>query len=293
MKINPSVFITAFLLSICLSCTQTEKNTCSFGAYNQEEEIIPITRQEETTPPPPPLPEASSQPVIKKKIIKDGNLGLSVKQLTPAKQHVDSLMKRYSGYYGNENLQKSDYELTYELTIRIPAVYFETFISKLEVGVGEIQYKNIEARDVTTEFIDLETRLANKRSYLTRYKTLLKKANSVKDILAIEEEIRSIEEEIDSTEGRLKYLGDQVNYSTLHLNLSQEREYIYTPTKRDRFIERFKQSLSGGWHTFVSFVLFMIRLWPFIILIILAFLLRLQWRKKRKKAGTHQSLTNN
>src|SRR5699024_12383858 len=111
-------------------------------------------------------------------------------------------------------------------------------------GTGELQYKEIDARDVNDQFIDLETRLENKRSYLKRYKDLLSKAKSVKEILEIEESIRKIEEEVESTVGRLKYLSDQVDYSSLELRIAEEKEFKYKPEKQDSFFERFKQSLS-------------------------------------------------
>ena len=61
---------------------------------------------------------------------------------------------------------------------------------------------------MTDQFIDLETRLENKRNYLKRYNDLLLKANSIKEILEIEEKIRALEEEIESATGQLKYLSD-------------------------------------------------------------------------------------
>lgn len=85
---------------------------------------------------------------------------------------------------------------------------------------------------MTDQFIDLETRLANKREYLERYRELVKKAVSVKEILEIEEKIRLLEEEIESVTGRLKYLGDQVDFSTLNLTSPNTRDLNTVPTDR-------------------------------------------------------------
>jgi hypothetical protein len=101
---------------------------------------------------------------------------------------------------------------------------------------------------------------------LARYRELLKQAKSVKEILEIEEKIRGLEEEIESTTGRLKYLGDLVDYSSLDLMISKRKDFKYTPGERDKFTERLKQSLSKGWIGFVDFLLFLIRIWPFWII---------------------------
>jgi hypothetical protein len=221
--------------------------------------------------------------VIKKKIIKDGRLGLQVSELEKAKWRIDTLVKNHGGYYANESFHNTDYESSYNLQIRVPSINFEFLISDIENGDGQILYKEIAARDVTDQFIDLEIRLDNKRNYLERYNDLLKQAKNVQEILEIEEKIRGLEEEIESTTGRIKYLSDLVDYSTLDLTLSKTEGFKYNPDNRDRFSERLKQSLSKGWFGFVDFLLFMIRIWPFWMIVAgIVYLLKKIKRAKRK-----------
>lgn len=270
------------ILSILIaSCHQSPSDDVSFEVADTEAEMMPITRQAMDAPPPPNNP-AMTQEVIKKKIIRDGRLGLRVTELEKTKTRIDTLVTANGGYYANESFQNSDWESSFNLKIRIPSVNFEKFISGIEAGEGEVLYKVIDARDVTAQFIDLETRLENKRSYLIRYNDLLKKANSVNDILEIEEKIRGLEEEIESTTGQLKYLSDQVDYSTLDLTLTKLKDFKYNPEKRAKFTERFKQSLSKGWLGFVDFVLFLIKIWPFWIMITLMVYFWRRYRKARK-----------
>lgn len=233
--------------------------------------------------PPPPVDNPGIQEVNKKKIIKDGRIGLKVADLEKTKTRIDTLVRSYDGYYANENFNNSDWESSYNLKIRLPFSNFEKFIAVIESGIGEVLYKGIDARDVTDQFIDLETRLETKRNYLSRYNDLLKQAKSIKEILDIEEKIRVLEEEIDSTTGRLKYLSDLVEYSTLDLTISKRKDFKYNPVDRDKFSERLKQSLSRGWLGFVDFTLFLIKVWPFwIIVIFLTFFWR-KYKKTRKK----------
>lgn len=270
------------ILSILIaSCHQRPSDDASFSVAKMEEEMMPMTRQAMDAPPAPNNP-AMTQEVIKKKIIRDGRLGLRVTELEKTKTRIDSLVLANGGYYANESFNNSDWESSFNLKIRIPSMNFEKFISGIEAGEGEVLYKVIDARDVTAQFIDLETRLENKRSYLVRYNDLLKKANSVNDILEIEEKIRGLEEEIESTTGQLKYLNDQVDFSTLDLTLTKQKDFKYNPEKRAKFTERFKQSLSKGWLGFVDFVLFLIKIWPFWIMIALMVYFWRRYRKARK-----------
>ncbi len=236
---------------------------------------------------PAPSTAIENEFVDKKKIIKDGRLGIEVEDLDKAKSTVDSLVKNIGGYYANERLTNTDYETAYQLKIRIPENQFEQLILALEMGEGEVKYKEIDARDVTEQFIDLETRLANKKSYLSKYRELLSQAKNVKDILEIETNIRAIEEEIESTYGRLKYLSDLVAYSTLDLELTKPKDKKYEIEKRDHFFTRIRFALVKGWVGFVDFIVFGVRIWPFWIIIGLFIysLIRFGNRLNRKKGS--------
>jgi hypothetical protein len=271
--------LTLFVLAILISCNQKQAENDSYALGNVEEEMIPVTRQTADIPP-PPIAKIEKQEEVRKKIIKDGRLAILVSELEKTKSRIDILVKNNGGYYANESFNNSDWESSFNLKIRVPFTNFEKLINDIETGDGEIQYKEIEARDVTDQFIDLETRLENKRNYLIRYNDLLKQAKNVNEILEIEEKIRGLEEEIESTTGRLKYLSDLVDYSTLDLTISKKKEFKYNPVNRDKFTERIKQSLSKGWYGFVDFLLFVIKIWPFWILVTLVIYF---WRKFKKR----------
>ncbi|WP_423130568.1 DUF4349 domain-containing protein [Gaoshiqia sp. Z1-71] len=276
MKQILNLMVFAFMV---FSCAETGSDRMNYDLAGVEKEIVPQTNQsrEATT-----IDELEQTEVDKKKIIKDGRLGLRVNELERSKSRIDSLVKMHGGYYANESFNNTDYESSYNLNVRIPCSQFENFILQVEAGSGEILYKEIDARDVTDQFIDLETRLANKRNYLARYQDLLKQAKTVKEILEIEEKIRGLEEEIESATGRLTYLADLVHYSTLNLWISKQKDFKYNPAKRGKFTERLKQSLSRGWFGFVDFVLFMIKIWPFWLIVSLILYLLKKYKKKRK-----------
>ena len=284
------------LIVILSACNRGSESKSDLGYFINEE--VPITERMEGIPPPPSherieidestvveLTEKKNSDEIEKKIIKDGRIGIEVFDLDVTKMKIDSLVKTNESYYANDRFDDSKYESTFSLKIRIPSAKFENFISKLKSFKGTIKYKEINARDVTSEFIDLETRLANKRKYLERYGELLKKANTVKDILLIENEVRELEEEIESTVGRLKYLNDLVGYSTLDLMLTKKKDFKYNPEGRPSFIERLKQSFANGWNSVVDFIILIFRLWPILLIspVVIYFIRKYKEKRKRKK----------
>jgi hypothetical protein len=217
-----------------------------------------------------------------KKIIKDGRLTIKTLEIVKSKKNIDNVVNELNGYYENESFINSDIKMSFNLTIRVPSDNFEKLLQNVESGNEEIINKEINARDVTEEFIDIESRLKNKKEYLKRYKELLIKALTVKDILSIEENIRVLQEEIESNEGRFKYLNDQVDFSTLKINLFLEKAYVFKPIDQDNFSERTKKALSKGWNSVIDFLLWFISLWPIIVLVIILWILIKRFLKKRK-----------
>jgi hypothetical protein len=223
----------------------------------------------------------------KKKIIKDGSMNIQTANIDKGKKSLDELLKKYNAYYESEELKNEQTRVSYILKIRIPSELFEQLMAALENQGDEVTSKSINVRDVTEEYQDIEARLANKREYLIRYKEILHKASTIKDILEVEENIRVLQEEIESKEGRLKYLNDQISLSTLDIFLYKDKDYVHKEDKNVNFTERLKTSLSEGWSSVVSFVLWVIANWPVLILIIfLSFVARRyikKWMSKRKE----------
>jgi Domain of unknown function (DUF4349) len=291
---NHLLIFTVLLFTTLYSCNSKEKENSD--AATAECMLIP--------PPPPQMEEVQFTPPLmdeteskikennsnngliaqidKKKIIRDGDISIKVTAIQDGKKSIDVLVKKLNAYYENEGFENNENTSSFHLKIRIPANNFELFLTGIENGTGEITSKNIQARDVTEEFVDTETRLKNKKLYLKRYNEILSKAATVKDILEIEENIRNLQEEIESTEGHLKYLSDQVAISTLNIYLFQEKEYVYKPQQQDKFLERVKKSLSNGWTSVVDLILWGIKNWPGFITALLLLIPVKRFIKKRK-----------
>lgn len=270
-------FFVLFLLIGCQSKSY-ESNT-TFGKLAKvgdldEEELAPTRTT--SSPPPPPVNRKGS------KVIKNGFMTFEVDELSIAKSKVDTILKKVDGYFEKEEYQAYGRELRQSLKLRIPNQNFDLVVTQLESDVGKMQSKNVSAKDVTEEYVDLNIRLQNNTAYLKQYQELLTKAKSIKDILEIQEKIRRIEEEIESKKGRLKFLDDQVKYSTLQLELIQ-----YTKDKAHQgpnFLSRIGKAFGRGVDGFLGFIVGLVSIWPFLILVILLFFFRKRiWNTVRRR----------
>lgn len=218
--------------------------------------------------------------LVEKKIIRDGSIRVDVQDLVSSKEWVDSLVAKYEAYYSEESYNDYSSSVLCILTVRIPCVSFDSFIADIESGDGEVVSKSLYTRDVTEQYYDLETRLANKRSYLACYRELLARASTVKDIVEIETQIRVIEEEIESAEGRLRLMKDQIAYSTLTITM----ETAKTIGHADGFGQRVRDALAAGWDGLVSLFVSLFYIWPLWVVSGIGGIY-VAWRVRKRRMG--------
>jgi hypothetical protein len=219
---------------------------------------------------------------IPAKIIKTANIRIEVGEYTIAHDSILKYIELRKGYVAKENELKYTSYITNDLVLRIPKENFELLLSDIVRQAKLVSSKNIEVLDVTEEFVDIETRLNNKREVEKRYIDILKQAKTVEDILRVEESIRVIREEIESKEGRLKFLNDRISYSTINLNITQSYADISIPG----FFEKALTSMENGWDGFLTFLLGILTVWPVVILIILIIFIIIRYDRKRKSKKT-------
>ena len=280
------IIFSLFLL-VFLNCSKTDKYSTVNASLI---DVIPESPSNMETPPPPMEVAKNEVPgevispkktdTISKKIIKNGDMEIAVSNLLEAKKKVSEIIKNNKAYLQSETFRNSDTSENINLVIRVPHQNFDAIINSFSDGIGAVEAKTVKAEDVTEEYTDVSIKLENKRIYLEKYRELLKNAASTKDMLEIQENIRALEDEIDVAEGRLRFIDDRVNYSTLELLLFKEKARS-SATSKIGFGSRFGDSIAEGWNSFVSFLLGLISFWPFFIIIPLLIFAWKKWRRKK------------
>ncbi len=217
---------------------------------------------------------------FEQKLIKESYLSFQTQNLEQTYKDVVAAISKYNGYIQDDSANKGYNRISRRLIVRIPTSNFQQTIDDIGENVEYFDSKQISSRDVTEEFIDLEARLKAKKILESRYLELLNKARNVKEILEIERELSSIREEIEAKQGRLKYLQNKVSLSTINIE-------FYKVTSETGITKSYSSKM---WNAIVSgfdglsvFFLGILYIWPFIIILIIAFFLLRRWIAKRNK----------
>ena len=105
-------------------------------------------------------------------------------------------------------------------TARVPQKSFYSTIEKID-ALGTEKYRQISGQDVTEEFIDLAPGWIISKKQETRLQEILKMATTVKDIIEVEHELERVRSEIESLTGRLNYLNQSVEMSTIAVTVME------------------------------------------------------------------------
>ncbi|MDD4215536.1 MAG: DUF4349 domain-containing protein, partial [Bacteroidales bacterium] len=228
-----------------------------------------------------------TQEKIPQKIIKTADISFQVEKYITARAKILEIIKKHGGYVSSENQTSDEYRTSNIMIIRVTSSVFDALVDELLKEAVFIDYKKIEAQDVTEEFVDINARLKSKKDAMQQYEAILKKAYTINDILEVQQYIRTLQEEIESLEGRLKYLNNKVELSTINATFYEQGKII--PAQKNSFGYKLKEALSWGWQGLLVFFIGIIYLWPlWIILGISLFLLFYFLKKARKKRAARK-----
>ena len=217
-----------------------------------------------------------------RKIIRTAEIYMEVDDYPASQKQLRELIEQYKAYVASESEQKTDYRIQNQFVIRLEPDRLDAFVGGLEGIASNVDNKRINAKEVTREYIDLETRLNSKREVVKRYETLLQSARTVEDILEIEEKLRLLVEEIESVEGQLRYLSNQVQWSTVNLTMY---ETLHRPvTKGKSFLKRFSNAIKTGWEVLQELILGLVSIWPIVLLFSAGIFYFLRRRKRKQKS---------
>lgn len=206
-----------------------------------------------------------------RKIIRTGDLRFAVDDLDAARATILQRMQTSGGHVEGDERGAWGRNSTLTVRVRIPADRFDAFVQDMQ-GLGELEHQNISATDVTSEWVDVEARIAAKRAVEKRYLELAAQAKNVQEMLEVERELGNVRAEVESMEARMKAMSDQVAMSTLTITCTKQQAIT------ERFSPQFGVALVEGWNNLLRFAVGLTHLWPFVILVgALVF----WWRRRR------------
>ena len=219
------------------------------------------------------------------KIIRFCTLLVQEDDLGKLSDSIQKKTKELGGYIESENTM----EQSLTTVVRIPSDKFDEFVKFTEDGYKVVN-KNITTNNITDAYVDNDAKLKNLRAQEDQILTILKRANTVDEVLKVQAELYRIRGEADSLEAMKKSWDKQVDYSTITINADKK---AIVPDSKKTIIggsEFFKAIGKGFSNTSIAIILFLENLLIFVFsnIIVIAILgaagiFGFRWYKKKIK----------
>lgn len=235
------------------------------------------------------------------KLIYTYNYSVETKEFDAFYEKISKKTSQIGGYVESSetNGSVSDGINRYaSLTLRIPADKMEQIISLLNSD-SNITYQSRSSENVTLRYIDMESHLKALRTEQETLLQLMEKADKLKDVIALQSQLTQIRYEIESYESQLRSYDNLVDYSTLHLEISEvERTTNVASTKTSFFEEagnRLSDTVYGMGQWLRSAAIWLISSIPVLIpvaAIIAGVMVFMKKKKKQKQSQDENQETN-
>jgi len=242
-----------------------------------------------------------------RKMIRTANIKFKVKDVIKATYSIENIIVKNNGFVENSNLTsqinytketpvKEDsilittyYSVINTLVLRVPIAQLDTTLKEIAQFVEFMDYRNINAKDVTLDL--LSKRLEQNR--LSRYDSRMtnaidSKGTRLNDVSNAENTLLQKQAQADEAKLANLQILDKIAYSTISLHLYQNQSIKYEVIAKEKAIKpystpfgtRFVDALKYGWTIIVDFFLFLVNIWSILLIAVLA-ILGVRYLKKR------------
>ena len=177
-------------------------------------------------PMPAPRPEEVFAPgalpsTEERMIVRTGEMSLVVEDVIDARDEIAQLAVRYDGYVVSSRISGEEQDRRGRISIRVPDDKFEQVLAELGELAVRVTSERTDSRDVTEEYIDLQSRLKNAEATESQYLALLEKAE-VEETIRIYELLHQVRREIEQIKGQMQYLERTSSMSLIEVHLEAE-----------------------------------------------------------------------
>jgi len=182
------------------------------------------------------------------KLIRTVFIDAQTKQYDELVNALNAKITALGGYIENREAYNGSEYRNYRnrycnMVIRIPSGNLDSFITHVNENFNVINTSE-SVENITLQYADTVSRVEALQVEQDRLLELLEKAESLEDILKIEERLSDVRYELTSFASRLRVMDNQVTYATVHLSVNEVEEL--TPVEEPTVWQRISRGFTGS-----------------------------------------------
>jgi hypothetical protein len=232
-------------------------------------------------------------------IIKSAILTIEVKEPTPKLDEITAWTEASGGWIVSSTTLGTEDNITISLKIRVPAERFQEAVTLIKSDVEKTTREQITGDDVTDQYTDLQSQLANLKVAESQLQTLMTNAQNTTEVLAVYDKLINIRGQIETIQGRLNFYSESAAYSSIDVTINQyheplpeekektEKEEGWSPSRTiNQALDALVASLQFGGDLGIWLIFFVLPILVVCGLFLLIARLVWRWWQKRKPLPT-------
>jgi hypothetical protein len=275
------IILALLVVILAISCKKAE--SADETAYESNDIVVDTT-----------MAVSSSAAVESKnsdrKFVRTADIKFKVKNVANSTYAIENTTNKFGGFVTYTNLQstisdKSEtkisqdstleitkYRVENNITIRVPNIRLDTVIKTIAKQIDFLEYRIIKADDVSLQMLSNQLTQNRTESQEKRLeKAIDTKGKKLNEVIAAEDNLNTKKEQKDNSKLENLSLQDQVNFSTLTLQIYQretikEEMIANAKTYRQDFGSKILDGIISGWYVIEGIIAVVAQLWSVILI---------------------------
>lgn len=195
--------------------------------------------------------EGIDEKFAKTHVIRTATLSVEVKSVTKALAKARTVALDAGGVVEDETTERvDDTHVASNVVLRVPEAEYDSVLTEL-AGTGKLLARSANAKDVTEQVVDVNSRIATQRASVNRVRKLMDQAEDITDVVALESQLNTRQSELEALLAKQASLADRTTMATITLDLSERAKDEKDSGDED---PGFLDALGGGWDALVTVV---------------------------------------
>ena len=199
-----------------------------------------------------------SQPLLKgRQVVYTADMTVQTKDIKTAVGQVTQIAEGRGGVVFGESVTEASKDpnnpgdASATITLKVPPDTLSQGILDQIGRIGTELSRHETAADVTSQVVDVNSRIGAAQDSLTRLRQLFQHAGNVADLATVENEIAQREADLESLEAQRNAFTEQTAQATITVNLVATPKVAVLPAPvKKAHVLGFVRGLRGGWHAF-------------------------------------------
>jgi hypothetical protein len=300
MNQNTKIALALLLIGVAVSCKQSDTDHTSDITSEKTEALADSANVVSSS-------AALAQKNSNRKFVRTADIQFKVKNVAKSTTVIEDTTAKFGGFVTYTNLQSTilneeqtkvssdstlintKFTVENNLTIRVPNTQMDTVIKSIAKEIGFLNHRIIKADDVTLQM--LSNKMVQKRNASAEKRianSIDTKGKKLNQVMDAEETLDAKKEQTDNKAIENLSLEDQVNFSTLTLQIYQDETTKQEMIANEKNINAYRpniglqiwESFKSGWFILEEMISFVVVLWPFAFVGFFGYFGYKKWLKK-------------